>query len=77
MQLWEYEGKRVRITDVDGEVFIGLADIYHHADDNESGIASISLDPDGISDAYIGFDENEIASIEILASEIPDMAEAI
>jgi len=78
MQLWKYEGKQVRLLDSDGDVFLGYADIYHDADDTASGIASLTVIPHGGEyDSAIDFEESEIVSIEIVAADIPTMAEAI
>lgn len=63
MNLWEYEGKAVRIITkepgVFGSVFEGLACDYTDADDNEPEIASICID-------NIEFREDEIESIEVI-----------
>ena len=81
MQLWKFEGKKVRLLDSDGDVFIGYADIYHDADDTASGIASLTVIPHGGGyDSAIDFEEPEIVSIEIVTADIPNiptMAEAI
>ena len=58
MKLWEYSGKRIRLTDVDGGVHIGLVDRYESALDNPDGVACISI-------GNIEFEEPEIASIEV------------
>ena len=78
MQLWKYEGKQVKLLDSDGDVFVGYADIYHGADDTASGFASLTVIPHGSDyDSAIDFDENEIASIEIITFDVPEMAKAI
>ena len=85
MDLRKYDGKRIRLTDVDGSVFTGYAD-YHDAEDNASNISSLSLDLDGDienlqfkykGDVYIDFEEPEIANVEIITNDNPVMAEAI
>ena len=75
MKLWMYEGKKIKLTSVAGRIYVGIADIYHEADDNESGVASLSVE---ISDGtYIDFDESEIASIEIIETAIQNLAVAV
>ena len=79
MKLWKYEGNQVQIAHIDGDVFIGYADIYHDADDTANGIAALQCIPHGgglIDSIY--FEENEIASIEIISDDaLPAMAKAI
>ena len=75
MNLKEYAGKMVRLIDTDGDIFTGRADIYHYDYDTASGIAAMTfLSDDG---RYLDFDENEIASIEIISADIPVMATAV
>lgn len=63
MELYMYEGKKVRIITIEpgilGSVFEGIACDYTDADDNEPEIASICI-------GDIEFSENEIKSIEII-----------
>ena len=75
MKLWEYEGKRVRISNIDGRVYTGLVDIYSYADDNESGIASILFVTDEC--LFIEIEEPEIAKIDIIAASIKSLAVAV
>jgi len=78
MDLWKYEGKQVKILDTDGDIFVGYADIYHDADDAANGIAALTCIPlGGTPDMLIDFEESEIASIEIVASNVSAMAVAI
>ena len=57
-------GKKVKLTDVDGRVFIGVVSIITGKEDNEeTGRDSLDL-YDGKN--YIFFSDNEIKSIEIL-----------
>ncbi|MCL1878285.1 MAG: hypothetical protein FWF80_05465 [Defluviitaleaceae bacterium] len=77
MRLWEFEGKRIKITDVDGQVFIGACDYYTSELDDPNGVASLSLAPDGEDDITIGFTADEIAGIEIIPDAMPVMAEAV
>ncbi|MDR2166657.1 MAG: hypothetical protein LBE35_02245 [Clostridiales bacterium] len=66
MHLWEYEGKRVKIVDDDGNITVGLADFYTSELDDPNGVASLTIRPDGVSGALFEFEENEIAHIEII-----------
>ena len=66
MKLCEYEGKKVRIFNKFGQVFVGLADIYSCADDNESGVASILFVSDDGS--FLEIEEPEILKIEIIGA---------
>ena len=59
MNLWEYEGKKVKIALKNGHVYTGEADEYTSALDNESEIASICI---GHTELY----ENEILSVELI-----------
>ena len=75
MNLWMYEGKRVKLTSVSGRIYVGIADIYHEAEDNESEMASLSVEmADG---TYIDFDEPEIARVEIIEAGIQSLAVAV
>jgi len=79
MKLWEYEGKYLRIIDVDGDSFVGRYDYYTSELDAPDGIASLTIRPLGSNPdkILIQFTESEIASIEIIAVNDPIMAEAI
>lgn len=62
------EGRKIRIIDIDGEIFEGDVTDYFYPEDNEpKGVAGIAIDncPQR-PDMWIGFNENEIKSIEIL-----------
>ena len=65
MNLYEFWGKRVKITDTDGKIFIGYAAYYTSALDDPDGVGYLSLEPDGREDILIDFTENEITNIEI------------
>lgn len=61
-------GKRVRITDTNGEIFEGIVADYFYPEDNEpEGVAGIALincpQQPGI---WLGFNEPDIKSIETL-----------
>ena len=62
------EGKNVKITCIDGEVFTGIVSDYIFPDDNEpEGVAAIDIDncpqKSGDSDS---FNENDIDDIKII-----------
>ena len=65
MNLWEYEGMRIKIIDVDGRIFIGYCDHYTSPLDDPDEVGYLSLEPDGRDDILIDFMESEIASIEL------------
>jgi len=74
MKLYEYHGKHVRITDIDGKVFIGYAADYTSELDDPDGVASLAIEPKHNPDRIlIEFTEAEIASIEIMSSDMPAM----
>lgn len=62
------EGKRVRIIDMDGEVFEGRVADYIFPDDNEpEGIAGINLYKcPQYPGQWLGFNETDIKSIEVI-----------
>ena len=75
MQLWEYLDEQVKITTIDGSVYIGFADIYHFAEDTSSGIASLTI---ALADgSLIDFDDPEIAGIEFAVITTQNMAIAV
>lgn len=59
MELWEFCGKNVKITLLNGQVFTGKAYDFVPEQDNDSGFASISV---GDFELY----QNEIAEIIII-----------
>ena len=62
------EGKRIKLTDTENEIFEGLVSDYIYPDDNEpEGIAGICLeDCPQRPGQWIGFNETDIKSIEIV-----------
>ena len=75
MQLWECLDRQVKITTVDGSVYRGLADIYHHEEDTANGIASLTV---ALADGnLVDFDEPEIKSIEIVNPAPQSLAVAV
>jgi hypothetical protein len=61
MKLWEYVGKNIKVTCIDGQIIEGKCDGYTQALDNEPEIASISIARTGYG---IEIYENEIKSIK-------------
>ena len=66
MKLWEYEGKQVKITDTDGQVFIGFYNHYVSELDDPDGVGYLALDPDNRSGVLINITKNEIVDIEVI-----------
>ena len=62
------EGKRVRITDMDDEIFEGIVGDYIYPEDNEpEGIAAIDIyDCPQRPGQWIGFNEPEIKTLEVI-----------
>lgn len=62
------EGKNVKITCIDGEVFTGIVSDYIFPEDNEpEGIAAIDIDNcPKKSGESVSFNENEIDNIEVI-----------
>ena len=65
------EGEKVRLIHIYGDVFEGrVGDYIYHEDNEPEGIAAIEIEyplRNGKKvNAIIGFNENEIASIEII-----------
>lgn len=72
MDLKKLPGKKIRLTDIDGDVFEGYASDYTWPDDNiPEGVAAIAMDYPVKNGKIkykniVDFNENEIASIEII-----------
>lgn len=72
MNLQSFEGKNVRLTDIDGKVFEGYAADYIFAEDNEpEEVEAIVLDYPIRDDGFkyenpVEFTAPEIKSIEII-----------
>lgn len=62
------EGKRIKLVDVNGDIFEGFVSDYIYPDDNEpEEIAEICLeDCPQRPGQWIGFNETDIKSIEII-----------
>lgn len=62
------EGKRVRIVDVDGDIFEGTVSDYFYPEDNvPEGVAGIALeDCPQRPGAWVGFNAPDIKSIKLI-----------
>lgn len=63
----DLEEKRVKITDIDNEIFEGIVSDYIYPEDNEpEGVAGICIEdcPQRSGD-WIGFNEHDIKEIKI------------
>ena len=77
LKLWKYDGKTVKITNIDGQTFFGTADC-HSADKNASGIQSLTIETFYSSDGMlIDFEEQNIASIELISAATQNLAVAV
>lgn len=76
MKLWEFHNKWIKITDIDGQIFTGRADLYTSELDNPDGVESLCIWQSG-SENLIEFEEHEIAHIELISVETHTMAEAV
>lgn len=72
MELYRFEGKRVHLTDSEGEEFEGVVGDYIYPDDNEpEGVEAIVLDYSIRGDGYkyknpVLFNAPDIKSIELI-----------
>lgn len=71
MRLIDYEFKTVKLTDIDGQTYIGYVGDYVYPEDNDSEVEGIILDntvrSDGFKSQYpIKFNAPEIKSIEVI-----------
>ncbi len=65
IEMYETQGKNIKVICTDGKEFTGFCEIFTQAIDNEPEIASITLKvPKRTS--YIEIMQNEIGKIEIL-----------
>lgn len=63
MKLIEYEGKKVRIVDIDGDVFEGVVSDYIYPDEDDTGLESIVID---CVEGPFEFWEKDIKTIEVI-----------
>lgn len=63
-----FEGKKIRLESIKGEIFEGIVSDYIYPEDNEpEGIAGICIeDCPQRPGQWIGFNETDIKSIEII-----------
>lgn len=68
MELQKYEGKKVRITDIDEQVFEGVVSDYMYPDDDDSGLESIIIDctKGPLSGKPVEFWERDIKTIQVI-----------
>lgn len=68
MRLKQYEGKNIRIIDVDGQIFEGLVTDYIHAGEDDTGLESIIVNctKGWLKDQGVEFWEKDIKSIEVI-----------
>lgn len=68
MNLIKYEGKNVRITDIDGRVFEGVVSDYVYPDDDDAGLESIIVDctTGSLSGKPVEFWEKDIKTIQVI-----------
>ena len=65
--IYKYLGNHVKLIDTDGKIWYGYLDCMEGSNDSENGKYMVCLGEDGReSDVLIGFEEDEIKSIEIL-----------
>lgn len=64
MDIKQYLNKKVKITDFEGRVFVGIVSEYIYPEDNEPEIESVIVDING--EMHIEFYESSIKTIEIL-----------
>lgn len=72
MELWKFEGKKVKLTSKTGKIFEGVVGDYIYPEDNEpEGMDAVVLDYPIRNDGYqyqnpVQFNADEIQSIEII-----------
>jgi hypothetical protein len=66
LDLYAYEGKRVKVLGTSGRTFVGLAVNVDDAFDNESGYDSLNIEIDNANNVVYDLNENEIESIEVI-----------
>ena len=65
VNLWDYaDAKRLKITDKDGDEFVGYLVCIEDEEENESGTNEIVIQTN--NDKIIGFTQNEVKNIEVL-----------
>lgn len=64
MDLSKYWGKQIRVTFIDDQVLEGYAKSYTSRENSDSNLAELTIET--ISEPYVGFNESEVKSIEII-----------
>ena len=77
MKLYDYWGKRVRITAVDGQVIVGHAAYYTSELDDPDEVESLSIEVESRDGILISVEESEIAVIEIIDADVHEMAKVV
>ena len=72
MKLTDYEFKKVKLTNIEGQTFVGEVGDYIYPEDNEPEVEGIILECPVRNDGYkyeypVRFNEPEIVSIETIA----------
>lgn len=58
-------GKKIKIVDIDDNIWVGVIDFFEGSNDNENGLFSVGLFIEN-KKSGVEFYENEIKSIEVL-----------
>lgn len=68
MTFQQYEGKRVRIVDINGRTFEGVVTDYIYPDEDDTGSESIIVDCQSgpLKDRGVEFWQEDIKSIEVI-----------
>lgn len=68
MNLKQYDGKNVRIVDIEGEIFEGHVTDYIYPDEDDTGLESIIIDctKGKLNGKGVEFWEKDIKSIEVI-----------
>lgn len=68
-------GKKVKVVFDDGQILIGIVDIWTSAEDSEDGLEELTIIPTKgeLEGQLINFKENEVKSIEVVEEWIPSI----
>ncbi len=64
MNFFEYEGKQIRLSSIDGKTYEGKAEIYYDEDGTEKNYLMLPFQE---KNCLVIFDEKDIEKIEILS----------
>lgn len=71
--LWDYnDAHKIRITDIDGDVFEGYIVVIMDGEENGLGEDDITIK---VGSKYIGFRQSEVKKIEVLDDVSEDTAD--